>query len=518
MSTSWSCKYRKKTGLLQLFGNKLKFVPDGFDSPTLELTIDAIKSQAVNPATSDKAMLKITIALPSGEESTCTFNFAQAAADRDELKHLLQSEISKSKASTPAAGPGSLATDLSGKEIRARKLVLAKDRRLAALHKELVVVTQVITEREFWESRRFLLEREMWKNDQKKGLPSSSLSDLKATAINSSDSSGDMKLTLTPVQIHQIFLEYPSVKRAYQDNVPVKMDEQKFWSNFVVSKYFHRSRGTLGVSSALEAGNAFFKKYEKDDEMDGAVRNIMHDLNSTLVDHPATGNNPDVTMQPGRQEASMPLIRRYNRHAQALLQGVKLYEYALSNVTYSEGFKDSKERDVEYKSQVELNDLSEAGSLTTIPLTISDPRQYFGGDVVHSNVSIKRKPFSSAKSRLSEISLDSLQRDDLLVHLNSKKRKLDQQRDNLNSINQESEEFRQAADVYAAGSELLRHFWSIFVELDTDAKVAKCRDILSHLTRVEDGISQIRVLDYRELLSKLSGSIGRARKYLESFS
>lgn len=181
-----------------------------------------------------------------------------------------------------------------------------------------------------------------------------------------------------------------------------------------MSKYFHRSRGTLGVSSALEAGNAFFKKYEKDDgmltpigcqlvEMDGAVRNIMHDLNSTLVDHPATGNNPDVTMQPGRQEASMPLIRRYNRHAQALLQGVKLYEYALSNVTYSEGFKDSKERDVEYKSQVELNDLSEAGSLTTIPLTISDPRQYFGGDVVHSNVSIKRKPFSSAKSRLSEV-------------------------------------------------------------------------------------------------------------------
>lgn len=89
--------------------------------------------------------IQITIALPSGEESTCTFNFAQAAADRDELKHLLQSEISKSKASTPAAGPGSLATDLSGKEIRARKLVLAKDRRLAALHKELVVVTQVIT-------------------------------------------------------------------------------------------------------------------------------------------------------------------------------------------------------------------------------------------------------------------------------------------------------------------------------------------------------------------------------------
>jgi transcription initiation factor TFIIH subunit 1 len=46
----------------------------------------------------------------------------------------------------------------------------------------------------------------------------------------------------------------------------------------------------------------------------------MHDLNSTFHDHPATGNDPDITMKAGREKASIPLIQRYNRHAQVVLQ------------------------------------------------------------------------------------------------------------------------------------------------------------------------------------------------------
>lgn len=111
-----------------------------------------------------------------------------------------------------------------------------------------------MSEAEFWESRRFLIENEMWRSEQRKGVPSYSISDLKTTAID--NETADMKLTLTPVQITQIFKEHPSVKRAYEDNVPMKMNEQKFWGNFVVSKYFHRSRGSINV------GNDFFAKYE----------------------------------------------------------------------------------------------------------------------------------------------------------------------------------------------------------------------------------------------------------------
>lgn len=60
-------------------------------------------------------------------------------------------------------------------------------------------------------------------------------------------------------------------------------------------------------------------------ETEVGVCNLMHDLNSTLVDHPATGNEPDVTMKAGRQKGSVLLIERYNRHAQAILQRSKQY-------------------------------------------------------------------------------------------------------------------------------------------------------------------------------------------------
>lgn len=173
---------------------------------------------------------------------------------RDLLKDLLQAEISAKP--TPKLAPD---MDLSSDEIQARKSLLARERELAALHKDLVL-GGILSEVEFWESRKYLLESEMFKNSQKKGISSSSLSSFQTTAQGS-----DLTLKLDSAQIRQIFLEYPSVKRAYEDNVPHKMESQKFWSNFVVSKYFHRSRGTLSSSSSLEVGNEFFKKYELDD-------------------------------------------------------------------------------------------------------------------------------------------------------------------------------------------------------------------------------------------------------------
>jgi len=145
------------------------------------------------------------------------------------------------------------------------------------------------------------------------------------------------------------------------------MDEQKFWSNFVVSKYFYRSRGTLGGSSGLEVGNEFFKKYEIADEVVGGVTNKLHDLDATSQDHPATGNSPDYTMKPGKQQASMPLIRRYNRHSEAVLQRIKV-----------EGFKTVEDRNKYYSKEIQLDDLENEDAIDrTVALEISDPKQYF---------------------------------------------------------------------------------------------------------------------------------------------
>jgi hypothetical protein len=59
--------------------------------------------------------------------------------------------------------------------------------------------------------------------------------------------------------------------------------------------------------------------------MGKGVGNFMHDLNSTQYDHPVTGNEPDITMKAGREKASVQLIKRFNRHAQAVLQRTRPY-------------------------------------------------------------------------------------------------------------------------------------------------------------------------------------------------
>lgn len=97
--------------------------------------------------------------------------------------------------------------------------------------------------------------------------------------------------------------------------------------------------------------------------------NRLHDLGATFQDHPDTGNSPDFTMRAGKQQASMPLIRRYNRHSEAVLQRIKPAE-----------FKNAHERDRAYHKEIVLDDLEDSDSIDVLALSISDPKQYFQVD------------------------------------------------------------------------------------------------------------------------------------------
>ena len=46
------------------------------------------------------------------------------------------------------------------------------------------------------------------------------------------------------------------------------------------------------------------------------------DLTCTEQDHVETGNGPDSTMKPGRVTESLPLIRKFNRHSELILEGI----------------------------------------------------------------------------------------------------------------------------------------------------------------------------------------------------
>lgn len=72
-----------------------------------------------------------------------------------------------------------------------------------------------------------MLTQQEWKINQKKGTSSCSLADIKATGDGT-----DVKFVITPELVHQIFLEHPPVKKAYEDNVPLKVSQIMFFDIF----------------------------------------------------------------------------------------------------------------------------------------------------------------------------------------------------------------------------------------------------------------------------------------------
>jgi transcription initiation factor TFIIH subunit 1 len=114
-----------------------------------------------------------------------------------------------------------------------------------------MVTGGLITESDFWNlnvRKQMLLEE--GQKRQKVGKTQEMLTDLQGettTTYQMGNQPGGpattgVKYNLNPEIIHQIFVQYPVVYLAYQEQVPDKMTGLEFWSLFVKSKYAHRSK------------------------------------------------------------------------------------------------------------------------------------------------------------------------------------------------------------------------------------------------------------------------------------
>ena len=114
---------------------------------------------------------------------------------------------------------------------------------------------------------------------QKRGKPGQ-LVDPRPQSVN-----GEVKIVITPQLVHDIFEEFPIVARAYNDNVPAKVEcplsteyfclthnklsESEFWSRYFQSKLFNAHRASIRSSAAQHVvkDDPIFDKYlEKDDD------------------------------------------------------------------------------------------------------------------------------------------------------------------------------------------------------------------------------------------------------------
>jgi transcription initiation factor TFIIH subunit 1 len=151
---------------------------------------------------------------------------------------------------------------MTEEDVMQRAKMLASNKELQTLHEQLVK-GGVITEEEFWETRKSKLENESRKTEnQPTGMSTVLSSDVRP----SSETCNAVHYKITPQIIHQIFIQFPVVQRAYLDNVPTKMSEKEFWIKYFQSQFFHRDR--LKGAVVPGPGDELFSKYASEVDKD----------------------------------------------------------------------------------------------------------------------------------------------------------------------------------------------------------------------------------------------------------
>lgn len=69
-----------------------------------------------------------------------------------------------------------------------------------------------------------------------------------ASIVDTAGSCGGIKLNLTVETRQAIFRTYPAVERKHIELVPHEMTEEKFWTRFFESHYFHREKSETDPS------------------------------------------------------------------------------------------------------------------------------------------------------------------------------------------------------------------------------------------------------------------------------
>ena len=142
-----------------------------------------------------------------------------------------------------------------------RKSLLSADRSLWKQYQEMVEVSKLFTEEEFWENRN-MQHNLLQSNVAVKGKLSVMLMEGMADSKASGD--GTVTLNLTPEMKAQIFSMYPAVRRAFETEVPLHKSEKDFWTAYFQSEYYGRDKGSApGSTLSFGRTDDMFSRYEE---------------------------------------------------------------------------------------------------------------------------------------------------------------------------------------------------------------------------------------------------------------
>ncbi|QPG76404.1 hypothetical protein FOA43_003793 [Brettanomyces nanus] len=455
-SVSTTAFHRKKAGTISIIEDVeppmvvWKCIDSSVSHPLVEIPLDNIVNLQATPASSDKMMLKIGLkagtlkkdidnSAPARNKNNTLFTF-KTRANMDEVKLALQQIIARKKSakqinessrpttpftgdeSTPAhskeSTPSSSSIPLISRDNLGNDELLANlldsknllknltlQQKLLRENPELMktftdaVIKSGLDPEEFWSTRVHLLRSFAIQHNQKRG-PYNVLSTIKPVA----SSDNEVNVSVTREKIHEIFKQYPIVRKAYDDNVP-KISEGEFWSRFFSSKLFRKLRGEK--VNLYDRGDITLDKYlyydpdydgeEEDEDVDKLledqeakesldknnkkrgksqvdqitaskkkvklfrgedekVSKCIDILGNEEDDPQLKGNTPDVTMKSNQDPDLVNVLRTMNRLSRRMMSNIKEDK---PNADLDNEFKDELEiKDLDDKEKVEYNELT----------------------------------------------------------------------------------------------------------------------------------------------------------------
>lgn len=276
-----SVSFRKVPGTLSLGPTgTIQWKPSTSNANVREFSFQDRQLNGLQVSKPEAANVALRLVAREGEklngETMILFTFnaepkTTALGQREKFKERLAAAIAAARADSGAndqsarvpAGKAAVPAQ-SSDEVKLRGQVLLSNPSLLALHKE-VVGSGIIPDSDFWAhpTRAALLRAEKARQEQRLGRRGQ-LADPHPTQ----NESGELKINMTPQLIRDLFEQYPVLTRAYQENVPNKLDDSTFWMRYFQSKLYHRLRTSLRSSASeqhLRDDDIFDKYLEAED-------------------------------------------------------------------------------------------------------------------------------------------------------------------------------------------------------------------------------------------------------------
>ncbi|KAH9303270.1 hypothetical protein KI387_014853, partial [Taxus chinensis] len=529
--------------------NKFTFTPnDPRLSSALKLDVNfrTIKGHKFSKEGSKQALLNLTQdpALKGGGFIFEFDNFQDRNVCRDFVANILAkyqpplTDGQSTQAPSQKSEPVSTAIhggQLSKAEMERRMKLLSEDSGLQKLHKELVF-GGVITETEFWATRKSLLEEEASKTaKQRTGLKSAMLADVRPMTDGRTNR---VTFNLTPEIIHQIFAEKPAVHRAFLMNVPRKMSEIDFWNKYCKAEYIHRTKSAAAAKAEADEDEEL-AVFLKDDDIlaNEAHRKIKKvdptvDMASDYADDythlPGHGIVRDASREGTEMDSKQPkrtLLRDLNRHAAVVLEGKALDSELGDTRTVADALARAKQAEIaaealdegteqrrvdKLNEMTEIADLQGPRGLPFAPLYIKDPRQYFDSQQANavralgeagSSVNLNREQFdpehayTSMGQQILEVKKHGLKDsvispdvalkvfNNLTQYISSTKYHLGKnpEKDVLDKLPRKTKD--DLLEQWTTIQELLRHFWASYPLTTTflTNKASRLKDAMTHI-------------------------------------